>query len=86
MSKLLEVEIFWDGDGYYFANHGDSDRLGGPHIKIHAAWKEADEMGLEVVRVTATRGLRTYRNPLPVPEKKADTNGESEDVQPVRKA
>lgn len=63
MSQLLLVEIFWDGDGFYFANLGESERLGGPHEKIHAAWKEADDMGLEVVRVSTTRGKRSYRNP-----------------------
>lgn len=61
MSRLIEVELFWDGDGYYYANVGSSDRLGGPHIKLHEAWKEADSEGLEVVGFRATRGLRGYR-------------------------
>lgn len=65
MSKLLEVELFWDGDGYYYANLGDSERLGGPFDKMHAAWKDADNSGLEVVRFSGTRGRRLYRNPQP---------------------
>jgi|WetSurMetagenome_2_1015567.scaffolds.fasta_scaffold41798_8 hypothetical protein len=65
MSKLLEVELFWDGDGYYYANLEDSDRLGGPFDKMHAAWKDADNAGLEVVRFSGTRGRRLYRNPKP---------------------
>ena len=85
MSQLIVVEIFWDGDGYYFANPGDSERLGGPHIKLHDAWKEADSMGLEVVRVDRTRGHRAYRKTPPVPEKppNADSN---EVLQSLRKA
>lgn len=65
MSKLLEVELFWDGDGYYYANVGESERLGGPFDKMHAAWKDADNSGLEVIRFSGTRGQRLYRNPKP---------------------
>lgn len=61
MSKLIEVEIFWDGNGWYFAHPGDSERLGGPHPKIHACWKQADSEGYEVIEVKKTRGLRAYR-------------------------
>ena len=61
MSRLIEVELFWDGDGYYYANIGSSDRLGGPFIKMHDAWKQADTEGLEVVRFSNTRGNRSYR-------------------------
>lgn len=83
MSKLLLVEIFWDGDGFYFANPGDSERLGGPHNKLHDAWKEADGMGLEVVRVDRTRGHRTYRKTPP--EKPLNANSEA-GLQTLRKA
>lgn len=55
------MEIFWDGDGYYYANEGSSDRLGGPFLKLHDAWKQADDEGLEVVKVSGTRGQRSYR-------------------------
>lgn len=65
MSRLIEVELFWDGDGYYYANVGSSDRLGGPITKLHEAWKQADGEGLEVVGYRGTRGLRSYR-PVPV--------------------
>lgn len=61
MSQLIEVELFWDGDGWYYANQNNSERLGGPHILIHDAWKEADSQGLRVIRVLQTRGLRGYR-------------------------
>jgi hypothetical protein len=61
MSRLIEVEIFWDGDGYYYANAGSSDRLGGPFHKLHEAWKQADAEGLEVIHYKGTRGLRSYR-------------------------
>lgn len=84
MSKLLEVELFWDGDGYYYANPGDSERLGGPFTKLHAAWKSADSEGLEVVRVDRTRGHRAYRNPKPQ-EAKQDADGQ-ETLQTLSKA
>lgn len=61
MTRLIEVEIFWDGDGYYYANVGSSDRLGGPFITLHDAWKWADDEGLVVVRCSGTRGQRSYR-------------------------
>jgi len=61
MSQLIEVELFWDGDGYYYANQNSSDRLGGPFILIHDAWKQADTEGLRVIRVRGTRGNRGYR-------------------------
>jgi hypothetical protein len=61
LSDLITVEIFWDGDGYYYANVGSSERLGGPFEKLHAAWKQADSEGLEVIRYSNTRGNRTYR-------------------------
>lgn len=61
MNELLTVEIFWDGDGYYFSHPNESDRLGGPFSNLHKAWKEVDSMNLEVVRVNTTRGQRSYR-------------------------
>jgi hypothetical protein len=61
MSHLIEVEIFWDGDGFYYAHLNDSDRLGGPHELLHDAWKQADSEGLRVIRVKGTRGNRGYR-------------------------
>lgn len=85
MSKLLEVELFWDGDGYYYANPGDSERLGGPFPTLHTAWKSADSEGLEVVRVDRTRGHRAYRNPQPLPELKKDADGQ-EALQTLSKA
>lgn len=77
MSKLIEVELFWEGDGWYYANIGDSERLGGPFERIHAAWKQIDNEGLEVVRVNSTRSLRGYHSVRPQPpnaekEKKAE--------------
>jgi hypothetical protein len=84
MSKLLEVELFWDGDGYYYANLDDSERLGGPFPKMHAAWKSADNEGLEVVRFSGTRGRRAYRNPKP-PESKQDAHSQ-EALQTLSKA
>ena len=67
MSKLIEVEIFWEGDGWYFDyldNHSSS-RLGGPFIILHDAWKQADSEGFQVVRANRTRAARDYRK-LPV--------------------
>lgn len=61
MSQLIEVELFWDGNGYYYAHVNDSERLGGPFDLIHDAWKQADTEGLRVVRVRTTRGNRGYR-------------------------
>jgi hypothetical protein len=61
MSKLIEVEIFWDGDGLYFAHPKDSERLGGPFELLHDAWKQADSEGYRVIRVTTTRGNRGYK-------------------------
>lgn len=61
MSSLIEVELFWDGDGWYYANEKSSDRLGGPHALIHDAWEEAHNAGLRVIRVNTTRGNRGYR-------------------------
>lgn len=57
----MQVEIFWDGNGFYYANLNNSERLGGPFEKIHDAWREADSKGLEVVGVATTRKNRTYR-------------------------
>ena len=61
MSHLIEVELFWDGDGWYYANPNNSERLGGPLELIHDAWKQADNEGLRVIRVNTTRGNRGYR-------------------------
>ncbi len=61
MSRLIEVDLFWDGDGWYYANQNSSDRLGGPFELIHDAWKQADIEGLRVIRVNTTRGNRGYR-------------------------
>jgi len=61
MSSLIEVELFWDGDGYYYANPNSSERLGGPIELIHDAWKQADTEGLRVIRVRGKRGNRSYR-------------------------
>jgi hypothetical protein len=61
MSHLIEVDLFWDGDGWYYANKDSSERLGGPIELIHDAWKQADTEGLRVVRVATTRGNRGYR-------------------------
>lgn len=61
MSHLIEVEIFWDGDGLYYANPKSSERLGGPFQLLHDAWKQADSEGLRVIRVNGTRGNRGYR-------------------------
>lgn len=61
MSHLIEVELFWDGDGWYYANKNNSERLGGPLELIHDAWKQADTEGLRVIRVATTRGNRGYR-------------------------
>ena len=67
MSRLIEVELFWDGDGWYYdyetrpGAKPNSDRLGGPFELIHDAWKQADGEGLRVMRVNTTRGNRGYR-------------------------
>lgn len=61
MSSLIEVELFWDGNGWYYANDKSSERLGGPFELIHDAWKQADTEGLRVLRVNGTRGSRGYR-------------------------
>ncbi len=58
---IVKVEIFWDGDGWYYAKPSDSERLGGPFDKLHAAWKHADKKRLEVSTVSTTRGNRSYR-------------------------
>jgi hypothetical protein len=76
MSRLIEVEMFWDGDGYYYANVDSSERLGGPIVKLHEAWKQADSEGLEVVRFRATRGQRSYR---PVRVEKSDLSAKEKD-------
>jgi hypothetical protein len=55
------IEIFWDGNGWYFARPNNSERLGGPYEKLHEAWKQVDAQGLEVVSVSKTRANRTYR-------------------------
>jgi len=60
-SELIEVELFWDGDGWYFAHKDSSERLGGPHSRVHNCWKQADAEGYEVVEVKRTRGIRSYR-------------------------
>jgi hypothetical protein len=85
MNKLFEVELFWDGDGYYYANPGDSERLGGPFIKLHEAWKAADSEGLEVTRVDRTRGHRSYRNPK-LPETIKDDSEPSLSLHTLSKA
>jgi len=56
-----KVEIFWDGDGWYFAQPKNSERLGGPFQALHEAWKQADLNHLEVMTVCTTRGDRSYR-------------------------
>lgn len=61
IKPITQVEIFWDGNGYYYAKPKDSERLGGPFDKLHEAWKAADKKKLEVIRVCVTRGDREYR-------------------------
>lgn len=79
VSKLIEVEIFWEGDGWYFdyLNNDSSSRLGGPHIRMHDAWKQADEEGFMVVRANRTRGVRNYR-PTPPLDKALNTKKEQD--------
>jgi hypothetical protein len=72
----IDVEIFWDGDGWYFAHPGQTERLGGPHIIMHSAWKQADEEGYQVVRAQLSRGKRDYRPSGP--EKGGVSNAEKE--------
>lgn len=58
--EVIQVELFWDGDGWYYAKPKDSERLGGPFKKLHEAWKSADKKKFEVNQVSTTRGQRTY--------------------------
>lgn len=60
--QRVKVEIFWDGDGWYYAKPNDSERLGGPFEKLHESWKSADKKHLEVMTVSTTRGQRSYRS------------------------
>jgi len=57
----VKAELFWDGDGWYIAKPASSERLGGPFVSLHEAWKTADSNTLEVTQVNTTRGQRTYR-------------------------
>lgn len=59
--QTIKVEIFWDGDGWYYAKPVCSERLGGPFDSLHKAWKSADKQHLEVTGVSTTRGQRSYR-------------------------
>lgn len=75
-NPLIEVEIFWDGDGWYYAHPGSSERLGGPFLGMHLAWKQADGEGYEVVRAQLSRGKREYRRS--VAETGGKTNAQKE--------
>lgn len=68
MSKLIQVEIFWEGDGWYFdyLDNTTPGRLGGPFIQIHDAWKQADTEGFQVMRANRTRGMRDSRPTPPI--------------------
>lgn len=59
--QTVKVEIFWDGDGFYYAKPLCSERLGGPFDALHKAWKSADKQHFEVIAVLTTRGQRSYR-------------------------
>lgn len=58
--NATRVEIFFDGNGYYYAKPNDSERLGGPFDTIHKAWKHADKNRNEVIAVTKTPGIRSH--------------------------
>jgi hypothetical protein len=54
----IQVEIFWEGSDWYFAEPRSSKRLGGPYDSIHEAFQKADKAKYEVIDVLKTRGLR----------------------------
>ena len=56
--KLVKVEIFWEGQSFWYAEPHNSTRLGGPFETMHKAWKHADRAKVEVVAVSMTRGNR----------------------------
>lgn len=55
-SLSREVEVFWDGDGFYFRLKGDNSHWFGPHEKIHDACSSAIVMGFTITDVRTTRG------------------------------
>lgn len=65
---LMQVEIFWDGVGWFYARRNDSERLGGPFDTLHQAWTDLNSKGLEVVEVTRTRKTRSYLKVKKLPE------------------
>jgi len=56
--QLVKVEIFWEGQSFWYAKPHDSERIGGPFETLHKAWKHADRAKIEVIGVTTTRGNR----------------------------
>jgi hypothetical protein len=56
--KLVKVEIFWEGQSFWYAEPNCDQRLGGPFETMHKAWKHADKAKIEVIDFTKTRGNR----------------------------
>ncbi len=56
--KLTQVEIFWEGQSFWYAERNSDERLGGPFETMHKAFKHADKAKIEVVDVLKTRGNR----------------------------
>lgn len=56
--QTVRVEIFWDGQGYWFSEPNRNERLGGPYETVHKAWKAADKAGYEVIDLLRSKGLR----------------------------
>ncbi len=56
--KLTQVEIFWEGQSFWYAERNSDTRLGGPFETMHKAFKHADKAKIEVIDVLKTRGNR----------------------------
>jgi hypothetical protein len=55
---LVKVEIFWEGQSFWYAKPQSSIRLGGPFSTMHEAWRHANKNRREVMEVLKTRGNR----------------------------
>lgn len=56
--KVVKVEIFWEGQNFWYAESNSDIRLGGPFETMHKAWKHADKAKIEVIDFMKTRGNR----------------------------
>lgn len=56
--KVTYVEIYWDGQAFYYAKPNDPEKLGGPFETAHKAWKHADKKKFIVVDLLKSKGSR----------------------------